>query len=300
MSAAEAVALLLIRFLFLFPPEPGMSQFPQQPQPPRHLQPPPKSGMSGGAIALLVGGISLVVLLIIGLLLLAILLPALGAARRTAKRMQNSTQLRGIHQGLVTHANSNRGHFAGLNSKGEVMLNSPTDTGNSGDGDTVEARYWILLEGSYFTPDYAISPSETDPSVFAYNSGPSVQSAPVVWDSTMRHYSYAMLSIDGTPGQVVADSQTPHRVHEWNQTLNLQAVVMGDRNTGSNATSGVSSFHSNRSGEWKGTVLWNDNHVAFEQTHILQTRYGNGPANSQDNLFSASGDTDAYLIHQGD
>lgn len=275
-----------------------MSQAPPPPQPQQPYQPPaqypppppPSGGASTGLILGIVGCTGAVVLVIILMLAVAILLPALGAARRTARRMQNSTQLRGIHQGLVTYGNSNKEWFVGVDSDGQVILDDIATTGGSGDGDTVEARYWILLNGSFFTPDYAISPSETDVRYDWAYSGPV----------TVDHYSYAMLQFDGTPGQVVADPQTPHRVHEWSQTLNTQAIVAGDRNTGTNATSAVDSIHSGSSGQWRGSVLWNDNHVAFEQTHILPTRYGSGPENNQDNLFEAVDDTDAYLIHTGD
>ncbi|MEM9111375.1 MAG: hypothetical protein AAGC72_15275, partial [Planctomycetota bacterium] len=39
--------------------------------------------------------------------------------RKPARRMQNSTQLRGIHQGLVTYASGNQNWFPGLNEFGE-------------------------------------------------------------------------------------------------------------------------------------------------------------------------------------
>ncbi|XAL99518.1 hypothetical protein OT109_18310 [Phycisphaeraceae bacterium D3-23] len=243
--------------------------------------------MSGAVIALIITG---VVGFFVILLLIAILLPALGAARRTARRMQNSTQLRGMHQGMVTYANSNKNHFAGLDPMGNIIPNG-IDTGNSGDGDTVEARYWIMLNSRAFTPAYTISPSEVGP-ITEWSSG-AVQST---------NYSYAMLSIDGTPGATPwpADPLIPHRSREWSQSLNTQAIVLSDRNIGTNATTGVQSIHTSKPGEWKGSMLWNDNHVAFESTPVVMTRYGNGPTNNQDNLFEAAGDADAYMIHQGD
>ena len=116
--------------------------------------------------------------------------------RRTARRMQNSTQLRGIHQGLVTFANSNKNNFAGLNSQGSILANTDTTTGSSGIGSFVQSRYWILLTGDYFTPEYAISPSETS------NVTEWVEGNAVLFGSTAgseKNYSYAML-------QLVADN----------------------------------------------------------------------------------------------
>jgi len=240
------------------------------------------AGVAMGAASLLLG-----VVVAIG-----IMLPALGAARRTAKRMQNSTQLRGLHQGMFTYANSNKENFPGLNARGEILLNSTSATGDSGDGDTVEARYWILLTGNFFTPEYTISPSETDV-ITPYASGPVASS----------NYSYAYLSIQGQPERAPAAGG---RASEWTQSSNTQAVVASDRNTGSNASTGIQSIHTSRPGEWKGSVLWNDNHVAFEQTHILETRYGNGSLNvdfsqaPNDNLFDPAGDADAWMIYSGD
>ena len=124
-----------------------------------------------------------------------------------------------------------------------------------------------------------------------------------MFDTGTIHYSYAMLSIAGQPG---SPPDAENCAAEWSQTLNTQAIVMSDRNTGRNATTGVESIHTTRAGDWKGSVLWNDNHVGFEQNCIFETRYGSGTlnidANQQgtDNLFHRAGDDDAYLIHQGD
>lgn len=71
-------------------------------------------------------------------MLLGTTLPALGAARRTARQMQDSTQARGIHQAMVVYANA----------RGENKL--PDDIGQ-------------LIEDNHFLPEYTISPqSGTD------------------------------------------------------------------------------------------------------------------------------------------
>lgn len=60
--------------------------------------------------------------------------------------MSNNTQLRGIHQSLVTYAQINKtggndGYFTGLDSRGGIVPNGPA-TGNSGGGTEPGARVW--------------------------------------------------------------------------------------------------------------------------------------------------------------
>lgn len=186
--------------------------------------------------------------------------------------MKNTTQVRGMTQSLMTYGGSNKGYYPGLNSKGEVIDVS------------VEHRFWVLLDGNYFSGDYAISPSEAK---MAWTTG-TVSSA---------NYSFAMLKLDGDVGKKL----TAGRGDEWRATGNPEAVVLSDRNAGSDAHSHVQSIHTTSPGTWHGSVARNNGSASFENTHLQDTRYGKaGPLNIDDNLFEAAGADDAYMIYTGD
>lgn len=211
-------------------------------------------------------------------LLIGIMLPALGAARRTARQMQNNTQVRSIHQAAVIYSQNNNGFFPGLTAQGEILEDGPMTTGDSGNGATPAARMWIMLDGNYFTSDYAISPSET---LTPWAGGHVLPS----------EFSYALLDISEPGG----------RRDEWRDTLNTEAAVISDRNTGvSGDPADYMSIHTDTPGDWRGSVVWNDNHVVFETDAILYTKYADYAPNPNDNLFEAAGANDAMMIHDGE
>ena len=207
--------------------------------------------------------IELLVVISIIALLIGILLPALGAARRTARQMQNSTQVRGIHSGLVLFAQGNNSRYVGLASNGTLATGSWAYVS----GLTVESRIQKLIDDNYFTPEYAKSPSEAQ-------TGTT---------------SYALLHIDYNGTTV----QTSFRNDEWKDTTNTEAIVISDRRV-DNGT-GFRSIHTTpatNTTDWRGSVGWNDNHVTFESTFGLTTKY-NSNSNTLDHLFAGSAGTTA-------
>ncbi|MEO0587219.1 MAG: prepilin-type N-terminal cleavage/methylation domain-containing protein [Planctomycetota bacterium] len=246
--------------------------------------------------------IELLVVISIIALLIGILLPALGAARRTARQMQSNTQVRGIHQANVMFAQSNGGNFAGMESDGDIEPTGPNDQGTERNGGAVGERWAILMEGNYFTGEYCVSPVE---------SGLIEWTSAELTDATEdQFYSFAAIRI-GDNNTNTAGEQAPWNasgtnadssdvVNEWSETLNTEAPIITDRNTGNNADTEVSSIHTEvDSGDWRGSVAYNDNHVVFETTEVLDTRYGGGPFNDANNATVAERDS-LFIIDDGE
>ncbi|MEX0744671.1 MAG: prepilin-type N-terminal cleavage/methylation domain-containing protein [Phycisphaeraceae bacterium] len=241
--------------------------------------------------------IELLVVISIIALLIGILLPALGAARNAARRMQNNTQIRGIHQGMVVYAQGNRSYFPGLDSSGTPSAvptaGSDLEEYTEEDGINVGHRFGKLVHGDFFTPEYAVSPSETDSAIGVRDDTDS----PLMEGETGdygRRFSYAMLEIekDGT-----------QRRAEWSETLNTQAVAVSDRQLvdGSKAWSiHVREPSSGTGVDWRGGVARNDNSVQYETSRTLTTRFGSGELDDSDNIFEAANDDDgderAFMI----
>ncbi len=189
--------------------------------------------------------IELLVVISIIALLIGILLPALGAARRTANQMKNSSQLRGIHQSSVIFAQSNNYYLEGLDTSGNLVNLA-----------TPQERLYQLFNGNFIGGQLAINPQDT---LTKWTSGRVV----------VGNYSYAWLSISNTSAEA-------GRLAEWKDNANSQAVLIGDRDINSaNADDviNVRSVWTTANGDWKGNIVWGDNHAEFTQTNWQSTRY---------------------------
>ena len=240
--------------------------------------------------------IELLVVISIIALLIAILLPALGAARRTARSLQSNTQVRGIQQGMFTYATSNKSLFPGLDKLSDESDEACTDadridsysSGGTHAGGHVAARYAICLEDDLFTPDYLISPFEINADVQVWEEGT------VYTETTGSFFSYSLPRIQRNPG---TNQMSQGRMREWRAEANASAVVVSDRLLGDgpggvavsvfNSDTHISLQAADQPGQWTGGISFNDNH-----TETLKTSDVEGPLSyagykipETDNLF---------------
>jgi prepilin-type N-terminal cleavage/methylation domain-containing protein len=246
--------------------------------------------------------IELLVVISIIALLIGILLPALGAARRTARQMQNSTQVRGIQGAFVLFAQGNNQWYPGIKSDASKVTTSSTDgfpsnygtstqdggtTTHTGtavyDGSFASTRIQLLLANNYFSGDYALSPAENKAAVWTTGA------------LYTNQFSYALLSIGSS-----TDTLNPGRKLEWgSSTFNSQAAVLSDKDRSLDSSLSTTSLWvttttsgNTSSTDWRGSVGWNDNHVSFETSAQLSiTKYGTLTNSGGDNLFVSSDGT---------
>lgn len=204
------------------------------------------------------------------------LLTEVTSARQHARRMQNGTHVRGIQMGMVLYAQGNRDFYPGLNADGSKATKTVAAIPDqmygyaTADGSHVAYRFAVLLRGNFFSPEYMVSPAETNKGIAVAEVGKNFADGAA--------YSYALLNI--------SDLKQP-RVGEWRATNNSRAAVVSDRNIGGEPSGkGAQSIHTNIGEGWRGSVGYNDNHVNFENTDVLINKFAGPEEIAADKLFS--------------
>lgn len=194
--------------------------------------------------------IELLVVIAIIALLIAILLPALGKARASARQLKCSTQVRGVLQGMVLWAQNNQDEYPLPDKIDRGNTTLPAVTGGASKN-TSRNIYSVLIFNGFFPPEMLVSPAEANGSIRNYegyeytNPTQSVTTTQALWDPKFVALPNAAgASADSGPGDTdrrLAANPTNggssyahslpagRRLQRWSNTFSATEAILGNR-----------------------------------------------------------------------
>jgi prepilin-type N-terminal cleavage/methylation domain-containing protein len=236
--------------------------------------------------------IELLVVIAIIALLIGILLPALGKARQSARQLKDSTQVRGLHQGMVTWAQNNQDNYPLPSQVDRANYTSNIAAANSTQKDITRNIFSMLIFNGTVSSEIFINPAEASGLVKLYDSYEFDQPvgantpAQATWDPKFRGtpIDAAVATTTATDPGNNSYGHTPpfgKRKARWSNSFAASEVVLGCRGpcytlSGSGATRQWNLLSSSQYGDssitllihgsrvkWEGNEAFNDNHVEF-------------------------------------
>ncbi len=224
--------------------------------------------------------VEVIVVIFVIVLVIGILLPAFGRPHRDGGRqIKDSTQVRGIHQGMVLWAQDNKDVYP-LPSLVDLKDDTVVEQGR--EKDTTANIMSLLIFNGFFSPELCVSPAEANGNIktcgnYSYsNPAGTVNPAKALWDP-----AFAADFTGGRTGNFSYGHMLPADVRlekTWNNSFQATEAVIGNRGPqmkavggeGGHATLGVVDpktntylIHGGRR-TWEGNIAYNDNHVSFE------------------------------------
>jgi len=235
--------------------------------------------------------IELLVVISIIALLIAILLPALGAARKQAVIMQSTTQQRGLHQAFVIYGQDNAGWYPGLvkGTNGNAVdilpasINGDQTNAANQPGTWPSARFALTVVGNYVSPEYVISPAEPaprDPWVYG-KTGTDSYGTEFDW----HNFSYAL-----DEWFVVNSHDNSYKQKSGNvDDLGSDTPVLTDRLVtilgGFGDINSYVGIYTSKPGKFQMGIAWNDGHTTFVDTPVLDTVTYGKYTSRNDNIY---------------
>jgi competence protein ComGC len=224
--------------------------------------------------------IEVVAVVLVVLILAVLLLPALGRTDRGGSRqIKDSTQVRGIHQGMVLWSQNNKDIYP-LPSL--VDLKDETVAEQGAAKDTTANIISLMMYNGFFSPELCVSPAEANANIrtcsdYAYsNPKTAVDPAKASWDP-----AFSTDFTGKTPGNFSYGHMLPAGTRlekDWTNNFDASRAAVGNRGPemkavameGAHAKLGVANpntntflIHGGRT-TWEGNIAYNDNHVNFE------------------------------------
>ncbi len=219
-------------------------------------------------------------------ILIAIFLPTLGPRHHGGGRqIKDSTQVRGLHQGLIMFAQNNQDRFP-LPSL--IDPDNHTIDASAESKDTTANIFSILIWNGFFGPELCVSSAETNAAIkqmgnYAFTAPPTATNpVKALWDPAF--------SADFTTG--TSNFSYGHtlpsgpRLDQWKNTFSATEAIVGNRgpqiassqkgrapnvtHTMTNPASNTLLIHGART-SWEGNIAYNDNHVTFETSMTPDT-----------------------------
>ncbi|MEM1186154.1 MAG: prepilin-type N-terminal cleavage/methylation domain-containing protein [Planctomycetota bacterium] len=203
--------------------------------------------------------IELLVVIAIIALLIGILLPALGKARESGRKLQSSSNQRQVVTAMTTFAQDKKSFFPGVDRAASTGNDAFTDaseirdwdTGGSQAGHFIPARYILMLQDDYLTSEILVSPAEptdlmpdhdltnevrppqNDPAWIDYAEGGwefSANGLRYPFNANTVFYSYGMLDLHNTPqGRPLRHVFGP-LIRAWSpENMSSDSPVVADR-----------------------------------------------------------------------
>lgn len=229
----------------------------------------------------------LVVCVVLVAVIVGVVLPATARRPGGTRSMKDSTQVRGVHQGMVLWAQNNADQYplASLYDKNNATI-ALAEGEDPSVKDSTANIVSIMIYNGFFSPELCVSPAEVNGNIQVFEkyqySEPSGAAAAdkklALWDPGFS----ADFTDKTRPGNFSYGHMLPaaeRREKTWKNTFQATEAVLGNRGpeitglaapkggaraaTVKNPMTNTYLIHGGRK-TWEGNIAYNDNHVNFE------------------------------------